>query len=76
MAPNRIEENSRSARTFLAIPGLLFAALALWAWADATRFPVWTLPGCGLLAFLFLGLARWASDRWVERLRGLLTGWP
>lgn len=76
MAPNRIQGNTRSTRTFLAILGLLFAALALWAWVDAAQFPAWTLPGCGLLAALFLGLACWASDQWVRRVRGLLAGWP
>lgn len=76
MTPNHVQENTRSARMLLAILGLLFAILALWAWMDAAQFSAWTLPGCGLLAALFLGLARWATDRWVQRVRGLLTGWP
>ncbi|RZA37227.1 MAG: hypothetical protein EOP92_01425 [Lysobacteraceae bacterium] len=76
MTDPRTGSSSAGARGLLAILGILFAALAGWAWLDALRFPPWSLPACAALAVLFLGLARWASDRWVERLRGLLTGWP
>ena len=76
MTDPRTGSSSAGARVLFAILGILFTVLAGWAWLDAPRFPPWSLPACGALGVLFLGLARWASDRWVERLRGVLTGWP
>lgn len=31
---------------------------------------------CALLAVVFLGLGRFAPDRWVRRCAGLISGWP
>ena len=76
MTDPRTGSSSAGARGLLAILGILFAVLAGWAWLDASSFPSWSLPACASLALVFLALARWASDSWVERLRGLLTGWP
>ena len=76
MTDDHTPASSPGARGLLAILGIVFAALAVWAWLDASSFPPWSLPACASLALVFFGLARWASDRWVDRLRGLLTGWP
>ncbi len=38
--------------------------------------PAHAAKGCALLAIVFLGLGRFASDRWVRRCAGLITGWP
>lgn len=71
------QTDAGSARRFLALLGVLFAALAV----ACAVFPSWNVPShampvCAALGTGLIVVARCVPDTWVRRIENLFLGWP
>lgn len=77
MTPNNDSARARRGRFFLAVLGIFFAmfALVFW-WVPSMQARDYASAVCGVLGVVLLLSAWFAPDRAINRLQGLLTGWP
>jgi hypothetical protein len=67
---------TKRARRFLMVFGLVFLGLGLWSLDPPQGIEAWAQCVLLILGIVPIFVSWFGSNRWVEKLEQLLTGWP